>query len=330
MSQSVGATPERPVIGSGEFSYEWHDEWAVVPARDRQIAGTDGFQRGARTHGIIFDRESRVVVLNAGDPAVLVFDQSGSCRASWGTDWSRGAHGLTLVEESSEQCLWITEYIAGIVARTTMDGVVVQTLARPPLPVYEAGGRWAPTWVAVDEKRFGGSGDVWVADGYGSSLVHRYSAAGEYRQTLDGSTGAGRFACPHGLVIDRRRPGPELYISDRTNRRVQVFDLEGRFKRAIGAGTSVCSFHVADGVMFLAEAPYRARVTLLDENDTEITSLAVNDEVCTAPGFPNDRGNLRPSKFNSPHAVTTDRHGNLFVAEWITGGRITKLARLRR
>ena len=46
------------------------------------------------------------------------------------------------------------------------------------------------------ETRLGGNGDIWVADGYGASLVHRLSASGDYLQTIDGRTGPAASTSP--------------------------------------------------------------------------------------------------------------------------------------
>lgn len=65
----------------------------------------------------------------------------------------------------------------------------------------DPGSDWSPTAVAVIEE----TGDVWVADGYGQDLVHRFDMSGQHVRSLTGEEGAGRFSCPHGLVVDRRR-----------------------------------------------------------------------------------------------------------------------------
>ena len=119
----------------------------------------------------------------------------------------------------------------------TLDGQIVVQVDAPDLPIYRDA-TFAPTCVAVNEERHGGNGDVWVADGYGQSLVHRYSRFdkhGEYLGTIGGDESApAPFATPHGLWFDRRGAEPELYVADRGNRRVQVYDSEGVFKRRFG------------------------------------------------------------------------------------------------
>jgi hypothetical protein len=196
--------------------------------------------------------------------------------------------------------------------------------------------------VAVDEERFGGGGAIWVADGYGSSLVHRFDKDGTHLAALSGEEGGGRFLCPHAVFIDRRGDkAPELYIADRENRRVQIYDLEGRYRRTIGATflSSPSGFAVRGGALIVAEL--YGRLAVLDAND-DLTGYIGADPDGNGgrawperPGWPNalsDDGRLKaprlphPDRFNSPHSVAVDADGNLYVSEWLIGGRYTKLS----
>ena len=309
-------------IGSGVHTFEWIENWAVIP--DTPEGRADG-----RTHGVVVTRDGQVIVFHLGNPAILIFDARGSLVDSWG-DRFPGAHGLTLVEEDGTEYLWLTDYKTGEVVKTTLRGETVLSLPFPDFKGYDDP-KYAPTWVSVFEQRLGGNGDVWVADGYGAAYVHRYDRAGNYLSSIDGTRGAGRFRHPHGLYVDTRKANPELYIADRMNRRIQVYDLDGRFIRVVAgaADTSACAFIPHGEFTLIPEAPYRARLTILDPDDNVVATLGENDRACTRQGFPNDRALVEPGRFVTPHSVATDSEGSLYVVEWITGGRITKLASVK-
>jgi hypothetical protein len=307
-------------IGQAHHTYKWIDNWAGIP-------DTESGRANGRTHGIVVTDAGNVIVFHQANPAVLVFAPNGKLLRSWG-DRFGGAHGMTLVKERATEYLWLTDQYSAEVVKTSLDGETTMTLARPTHPVYKEG-KYAPTWVAVNEERFGGNADIWVADGYGSHYVHRYDKSGRYIGGINGSEGkAGIFDCPHGIMMDHRRSEPELYVADRGNRRFQVYDLDGHFKRTFGSDilTSPCGSITHDGELFVPEL--NARLTVLDEHDRLICHLGENEGVHTHPQWPEVPSRLiRPGKFNSPHGMAVDNAGNLSVVEWIVGGRITRLER---
>jgi DNA-binding beta-propeller fold protein YncE len=278
-----------------------------------------------------------IVVAHPGEPAMLFYDSNGVLLRAVALPGLLEPHGFQVVSEG----LWIddvgfkrrvrgpnfeTERTVGRVVLLDLDGRLLQELKNP-------GSEWSPTAVAAIAE----TGDVWVADGYGKELVHRFDNRGKHTRTLTGEEGAGRFSCPHGLVVDRRRGDPELYISDRGNARIQVYDLEGKFRRVVGEGTVVTPTDMALVGNELAVSDFtQARVSILDRNDQLIEHIGANPGGPERDGWPNARdenGNLvRPQletgKFNSPHTLAADSGGNLYVTEWLLGGRLTKLGRV--
>ena len=115
---------------------------------------------------------------------------------------------------------------------------------------------------------------------------------------------------------------------------VGVYDLDGNFKRAFGSDflSSPSGFVTHGDIMIVAEL--RARLAVLDREDKLVCYLGDNEEVCSVVGWPNNKNEngdfvastlLQPGKFNSPHGMAVDSQGNLFIAEWLIGGRFTKL-----
>lgn len=331
----------------GQNEYRWIDHWAKIPA-------TESARTGWAHHGIVTTEGGQVITFHQSERKVLVLDAVGNIVRSWQTDLAEG-HGMTLVKEAGAEYLWIAdngskrrpelnyEYspaaatTSGQVVKMDLNGRVVMSLPNPKHQGY-GGTRYAPTSVTVDEERFGGSGDVWVADGYGLSCVHRFDKEGAFISTIDGSEGsAGRFNTPHSVYIDRRRQRPEIYVADRSNKRIQVYDLQGNFKRAFGSEflTSPSGFAVHGGFLFIAEL--RARLAVLDINDRLVGYIGDNEVICYDDGWPNMKDTngkvvptdrLRPGKFNSPHGIATDGTGTIYVAEWLIGGRIVKLLKI--
>ena len=325
-------------IGSGDNTYEWTGNWAKIP-------NTESARTGWAHHGVVVTDAGNIIAYHQGDPTVLVFDSEGNLRSSWDSGLTE-AHGITLVKEGGTEYLWMADNgrkraanlgygypegstpVSGRAVKTTLDGRNLMSLKGPELSIYREGD-YMPTSVAVNEERHGGNGDVWVADGYGQSYVHRYDKAGNYMSSINGEEGeAGAFNCPHGIFVDRRRGEPELYVADRTNRRVQVYDLDGVFKRSFGSEfLSSPSGFVTDGDLLIV-AELRARLAVLDGEDSLVCYLGDNEEVATIDGWPNvPSEHIEPGKFNSPHGIAVDGEGNLFVAEWLIGGRITKLGK---
>lgn len=307
-------------VGSGEHTYEWVEDWIKIP--ETPTGGTNG-----RTHGVVVTEAGTVMVFHQASPAVLHYCPDGGLLGAWGERFA-GAHGMTLVKEGDTEYLWLADETSGEVVKTTLKGKTVQSLERPDIPFYETA-KYSPTWVAVNEERLGGNGDVWVADGYGASCIHRYDKTGRYVSTITGIEGkAGPLNCPHGICFDARHGQPELYIADRGNMRVQVYDADGRFRRAFGQDilTSPCGFAVHGPYLFIPEL--YGRITVLDEYDQLVCYLGAGESVRRTKGWPNVPGYmLEPGTFNSPHAMAADKDGNLYVVEWIVGGRVTKLVK---
>jgi hypothetical protein len=331
-------------LEAGDLSWEWIGDFAEIPE-------SEAAARGWAHHDIALSPSGTLLTFHPGLPLVLELDTDGTLLGSWEAPLSE-AHGITVASDGAQPCLWFAdngrkrnpddryEYRwgpkAGHTIKTDLDGQVLAEFGAPALPAYADDAIYSPTKIAVHEPAIGGTGDVWTADGYGQNLIHRYSSDGSYVLTIDGTEGAGAFKTPHAIHIDTRGAGPELYVADRASGRVQVFDLDGDFKRSFGDEHFITPAAFAPLGEHLVVAQLNARVTILDGADQLVGHLGDNHEVASEPGWPNmpdaagvpsrtDR--LHEGLFNSPHGVATDEAGNIYVSEWLIGGRYTKLAR---
>src|ERR1700677_835880 len=344
--------------------YEFRRDWAdlsAIPAAASSWAH----------NGIAVTSGGELVGFHAGQ--LVAFDDQGDLLWTVETELTEG-HGITLVEEDGEEFLWICDpgfvfdsvtgegdddwaplFGKGIhrhseeprVVKMSMNGAIRFELPIPsedPHSTEGLMGAFCPCGCAVDEERFGGNGDIWVADGYGSSIVHRFDKDGIELARLTGEEGGGRFLCPHSVYIDRR-PGKavELYVADRENRRVQVYDLEGRYVRTVGASFLSSPSGFAQWGDTLVVAELYARLALLDIHDELVGYIGAETPVDRVhawpdrPGWPNaldgtGRGakapsDLEPGHFNAPPSFAVDARGHLYVSEWLIGGCYTSLRR---
>jgi DNA-binding beta-propeller fold protein YncE len=163
-----------------------------------------------------------VYVLSRSAHPVCVFDATGQFVTSWGeAAFSVFVHGLSI---APDQTVWVTDAGTHMVSVHEPCGKLVRSLGARDMPTPTLYGKPfnMPTGTA-----FASNGDIYVADGYGNRRVHRFAADGALLNSWgEPGTGPGQFAIVHFIAIDDR---DQVYIADRENHRIQVFDNEGAF-----------------------------------------------------------------------------------------------------
>jgi len=147
-------------------------------------------------------------------------------------------------------------------------------------------------------------GEFYVSDGYGNSLVHRFSPDGTLIQSWGrGGTGPGEFSTPHGIWVDRQ---DRVLVADRENDRIQLFTRDGEFIEAWGdLQHPMDIYEDAEGMVFVTDCVPR------------LTMFAPDGSIA---------GRCRPT-WDSPHGVWGNKRGDIFLAEQ-TPNRVTKLTAL--
>jgi hypothetical protein len=329
-------------VSAGDIEFEWVGDWAELPSGETVATGW-------AHHGMAFSNEDQIVTFHPAKSLIIILTTEGELIRSFEIPVTE-AHGLTLSTLGHVQSIWIADNgrkrdpgysydyvpdpLQGKVIRVSMAGLVEMELFEPSGAGLE-GDLFSPTSVIAFDDHLGGNGDIWVADGYGKSLVHRYNSGGEYLQTIDGASGGGRFDCPHSLWIDTRSGSAELLVADRANGRVQAFDMEGAYIRTIGTNYLDLPTVFANYGENLLVGELNARVTVVGPNDELVGYIGDNTPVSEETAWPNEpddagiprrTSRLVEGLFNSPHGITSDSDGNIYVTEWLIGGRYTKLS----
>jgi len=322
---SLGARQEPPLLlvageGPAAETYEWVRGWGRGP--DAKPLGN--------THGcIVVDSRDRIYLNTDSEDAVVVFDADGQRVGTWGKELAGGLHGMALVRVEGEEQLLLTHIGRHQVLGATLAGQVLWTLDYPAESgLYQKADDYRPTSIAPLPQ-----GGFLVADGYGASWIHQYDAERKYVRSFGGpGTELGKLRCPHGIWIDTRGETPVLLVADRENNRVQVFDLEGKPLREVkdvehDLLRRPCHMHPFGRELVVADLA--GRVTLLDASLGLIGHLGDNPDPAKRAQNGVPVSDWRDGEFISPHCANWDSAGNLYVTDWVSAGRITKLRRVR-
>jgi len=286
------------VIGEGRFRYETEEGWAKLPA---------GYEFPDAS-GVTVDSHDNVYILNRGPHPVIVVDKDGNFLRSWGEgEFDARAHGI---HASPDDFIWTVNDNQHCIKKYTPEGKLVLTIGIAGQEAEKWSGKPfnRPTNMAISPN----TGDVYVTDGYGNSRVHRYTSEGKHVVSW-GAPGVdpGQFQVPHNVVID----GDEnVYVTDRENYRLQVFDSNGNLKaiwQNIYRPQALCMDR--EGILYIGEQlmenelfDYGKVGHRLNAYRKDGTRLARIGDPMIGDG---------PTQFIAPHGFGVDSAGNLYVGE---------------
>ncbi|HEY5616392.1 MAG TPA: peptidyl-alpha-hydroxyglycine alpha-amidating lyase family protein [Vicinamibacterales bacterium] len=328
-----------------EIQFESVPDFLKLPA-GTNFGEVSGVAVNSKGHVFVFTRSN-----SAGGPAyapaaaqLLEFGPKGEFIREIG----RGLYAWSFahtVRIDRDDHIWAVDKGSDMVVRFNPSGQIVMVFGRrkesadvetgpweevdPPLPPIDGLFR-QPTDVAWDS-----SGNIYVSDGYVNSRVAKYDRNGDWVKSWgEPGTGPGQFHLPHAIAIDRNN---NVYVGDRSNRRIQVFDADGRFLRmftidvppdprtravygntptgarlaaVIGAPNSICIPPGASQVMFVGESTFPGR----------IFKVTLDGKVLGVIG----RSGRLLKQFSGAHGLACPSENEIYVAE-TSNWRVQKL-----
>ncbi len=326
-----------------EISYQSVPDFIQLP-EGMNLGEVPGVAVDSRGHLFVFTRSN-----SAGGPAygptaaqLLEFDSTGKYLREIGKGlygWSF-AHAVRIDRDDN---IWAIDKGSDMVIRFNPAGRVVMVFGRkkessstegpwervdPPLPAQD--GRFRqPTDVAWDSQ-----GNTYITDGYINSRVAKYDRNGDWVKSWgEKGTGPGQFNTPHSIAVDGN---DNIYVGDRGNRRIQVFDRDGRYLRmftidvapasgskavngatpagnsmdGVGAPNSLCITPGPNQVLFVGESTWPGR----------ILKVALDGRLLGVIG----RSGRLLGQFSGAHQLACPSERELYVAE-TANWRVQKL-----
>lgn len=310
------------LTGNGEWTYRVVPGWGHLPA-GTVFGGTHG--------GIATDNAGRVYISTQSATGVLVFSPEGAFLKTILNHYPE-VHSLVHAEENGEEVFYATVQ-KGTPQENWLflkfrlddgpDAQIIQKITAPAEAGFKTANEWRLT-AAVPAP----DGSIFIANGYGDSRLFRFDSKGNYLASYSGKgTEEGLMNCSHGLAVDTRYEQPLLLVCDRENRRLCHFDFDGRFVRTVTQHLRrPCQVSFYGEYAVISEL--EGRVTILDKDNAPVAFLGDNRDKKQWANYTVEPARVAPAIFSAAHGCFIDKTANIYISDWNSTGRITKLERV--
>lgn len=289
-----------------QVSYEVVKDWPQL-SPGYHLSQPTGIGIDTSSHIFIFHRAGRRWTEPFPDstislPTILELDNTvGKILNSWGANQFIMPHGLTVDKNNN---IWVTDVGLHQVLKFTHDGKLLMKWGEAKIPGTDSLHFNLPTDVAVAD-----DGSFYVSDGYGNSRVVKFSAEGKYLFAW-GKHGnqPGEFDTPHAITLDKTG---NVYVADRENNRIQVFDSTGTFINQLKNDEQVAQIPsvTLDHSQQLFAVDYDYKDTIVNGS----TIFRYDSAGKVFMKFSDDRSNKRSLTWF--HDIAVDKNGSIYVGD---------------
>jgi sugar lactone lactonase YvrE len=221
-----------------EISYRSVANFLKLP-EGMYLGEVAGVAVNSKGHVFVFSRgNTSGPAYGASAAQLLEFNAGGQFLREIGHNLYAWSYAHT-VKIDPEDNIWVTDKGSDMVIKFDHDGKVVMVFGRkqeasdegtgpvkhtrPPLPAVDGYFR------QVTDVAWDAAGNAYISDGYINSRVAKVDKNGNWiKQWGEPGDGPGQFNVPHSIAVDAHG---NVYVADRGNRRIQVFDGDGKFLR---------------------------------------------------------------------------------------------------
>jgi len=304
---------ENQVLGQNQHRYRVVPGWGILDEKTPV----------KNCHGMVRDSQDHLILLTdhiANN--VIIYDRKGRLVSKWGTSFP-GAHGLSIVSEGSREVLYITDLQTHKVAKTTLDGKMLEEWGWPASTgKYPKEADYKPSWTLHMK-----DGTFFVLDGYGRDYILRYDPQGKMTRIFGGAEGGIVHWGPHGGMLDMRGNTPTLLIAMSDQQHLLRLSVDGSKLQQINLpGGNPRQIRLHKGRYYVAhladnwpkDRASRGFVSVLDQDLRVISNIAGS-----SPEY-DDSGQLRPMRhvedvFMHPHDLIVDDEDSIYVAQFASG-----------
>jgi DNA-binding beta-propeller fold protein YncE len=308
----------KPVrMGCGLMTFETVPGWGLRP---------DGKSPLGRTHGsVVVDKAGHVYT--STNQGVFVFTPDGIVVKSYLGPKYSCMHDIEIRAEGDEEFIYgARNNNAEAIKFNAKNGKIVLKIPFPTESGLDGTG-YKPTAVTISR-----SGDIYVADGYGSNVIFKFDSSGKYLSHF-GEKGneLKQFNVCHGMTLDTRYTPNRLLICDRNHEpkgRLLHYGLDGEFIDVVVSGLGMPTAVAIQGD-YVSVPDLHGRLVILDKSNTIMAVLGHNPDPEKRRNFKIEQKDWIEGIFSGTHGSYWDKDGNLYVQDWNVSGRLMKLVRVK-
>jgi sugar lactone lactonase YvrE len=271
-------------------------EYVAVP---NPLPIPPGTMMGAAS-SVAFDAKGHLWVLTRGTQAFFEFDPDGKFIRAFGEGLFTRTHGLRFDRDGN---IWATDVGAHVVMKLNTQGQVLLTLG-----TKGEAGEWNEStgshrFNQPNDVAIASNGDVFVVQGHtpgamGDPRVLKFDKSGKFIKSWGGKgKEPGKFEVAHSIALDSKGL---LWVADRENQRIQIFDADGTFVRELKYAGLPCSLVIGNQYIYMVNG-FAGQLLRLD----------LQGKVLAATGKPG----TGVGEFGEAHFVAVSPRGEIYVAD---------------